>query len=165
MKTREVGEFAGTRPGQFVVFGLDEQRYALHLAVVERVVPLVEITPLPNKPEIVLGVVNVEGRVIPVVDIRKRFHLPTREMDPRDHLVLTHTSRRPVALVADQVSGVVEIPDGEVVEAGSILPRIGYVEGVAKLQDGLILIHDLDQFLCLEEETQLEAALHDSGRD
>lgn len=58
---------------------LDGQRYALSLAQVERVIRAVEITPLPQAPEIITGVINVRGRVIPVVDIRKRFRLPVRE--------------------------------------------------------------------------------------
>lgn len=58
---------------QLVVFAFDEQRYALHLSAVERIVRMVEITPLPKAPEIVLGVVNVQGRIVPIVNIRKRF--------------------------------------------------------------------------------------------
>lgn len=61
-----------------VVLMLDDIRYAVALTSVERVVRAVEITPLPNAPDIVLGVINVQGRVVPVVDIRKRFRLPAR---------------------------------------------------------------------------------------
>ena len=61
-----------------VVFTLDEQRYALHLLAVERVVRAVEVTALPEAPEIVLGVVNVKGRIVPVINVRRRFRLPER---------------------------------------------------------------------------------------
>ncbi len=61
---------------QYVVFTLDEQRYVLHLSAVKRIIRVVEITPLPKAPDIVLDVVNVEGQIIPVVNIRKRFRLP-----------------------------------------------------------------------------------------
>ncbi len=60
----------------YIVFTLDEQRYALHLSAVERVICVVEITPLPKAPEIVLGIINVGGQIIPVIDMRKRFRLP-----------------------------------------------------------------------------------------
>ena len=73
---------------QLVVFTMDEQRYALQLAAVERVVRMVEVTPLPQAPQIVLGVINAQGRIIPVVDIRRRFRLPARDIRLSDHLLI-----------------------------------------------------------------------------
>ncbi len=73
---------------QLVVFTLEEQRYALYLSAVERIVRIVEITPLPKALEIVFGVINVQGQVVPVVDIRKRFRLPEREMSLSDQLIM-----------------------------------------------------------------------------
>ncbi len=147
------------RPIELVVFALDGQRYALKLAAVERVLRAAEITPLPKLPDIVLGVLNVAGEILPVLDIRRRFHLPSRETDPADHLILARTARRRVALVVDRVSGVVERPEAEVIPAEDVLPGLEYVSGAAKLADGLVLIHDLDTFLSLEEEARLSEAL------
>jgi purine-binding chemotaxis protein CheW len=75
------------QPQKLVIFTLDEQRYALHLAAVERVVRMVELTSLPKAPEIVLGVVNVRGRVVPVVNLRKRFGLAERGIRLSDHIL------------------------------------------------------------------------------
>lgn len=144
---------------QLVVFTFDEQRYALHLSAVERIVRVVEVTPLPKAPEIVLGVVNVQGQITPVINIRKRFCLPEREMNLSDQLIIARTSRRTVALVADAVSGVIERSEQEVIAAEKVLPGIEYVEGVVKLEDGMILIHDLNKFLSLEEEQALDNAM------
>lgn len=143
----------------YVVFSLDEQQYALHLSAVERIARMVEITPLPKAPEIVLGVVNVQGRIIPLVNIRRRFRLPEREMNLSDQLIIARTAKRTVALVADMVSGVIERSEREVIAAERILPRMEYVEGVVKLEDGMILIHDLDRFLSFEEEKALDEAI------
>jgi len=144
---------------QLVVFTLNEQRYALCLRAVERVFYFVEVTHLPQAPEIVLGVVNVRGRIIPVVDIRKRLRLPDRETNLSDRLIVAQTSRRTVALIADAVSGVVEGSKDELIAAETILPGLEYVEGVTKLEDGMILIHNLEKFLSLEEEKTLDQAL------
>ncbi len=144
---------------QLIVFTLDEQRYALHLSAVERVFRVVEITPLPKAPEIVLGVINIQGRMIPLLNIRRRFRLPERDMTPSDQLILASTGTQAVALVVDAVNAVVERSKEEVIAADSILPDLEYVKGVAKLEDGLILIHDLGQFLSLEEEKTLNGAL------
>ena len=144
---------------RLVVFALDGQRYALHLAVVERIVRVVEMTPLPNAPDIVLGVVNIQGSIIPVVNVRRRFRLRDLEDDPAQRLILARTSRRSVALVVDSAEGVIEPHRDDVTGAEKILPGLEYVEGVVKLQDGLLLIHDLDRFLSLDEEKELERIL------
>jgi len=149
--------------GEYVVIGLDELRIALRLSVVERVVHAVYVSPLPDAPEIVSGVVNVQGRVIPVVNIRRRFRLADRPMALTDRLVIAHTNQRPVALVADAVSGVLEHSEPDIIDAASILPGLEYVDGVAKLEDGLILIHDLGRFLSLDEASALERAMIPAG--
>ena len=147
------------RPHHIVVFTLDEPRFALPLSAVERVVRAIEITPLPKAPEIVLGVINAQGRIIPVMDVRARFRLPTRAVDCADRFILARTSRRSVALVADDVVGIHELADGEFVSAAPALPFAGYLHGVAQLDDTLTLIYDLEQFLSLDEEYGLDAAL------
>jgi len=150
------------KPNHLIVFALDRQRYALPLHVVDRVVRMVAITPLPKAPDIVLGVVNFQGRVIPVINMRRRFNLPEKDIALTDQLVVAHTSRRPVALVADAVHDVITSSAQSLIETENILPGVEYVEGVVKLGDGMILIHDLDKFLSLEEESSLNQALETS---
>lgn len=145
---------------QLVVFALDDQRYALHLSAVERIVRAVEMTPLPKAPEIVIGVINLQGRIIPVFNIRRRFHLPEREIELSDQLIIANTARRTVALVVDTADGVIERLSEEVTPADQVLPRIEYVEGIVKLENGLVLIHDLDKFLSIDEETKLDEAVN-----
>ena len=148
-----------------VLFRLDEQHYALHLPAVERVVRTVEITPLPKAPEIVLGVINAHGQVIPVVNVRKRFRLPEREVDLDDHIMIARTSKRLLALPVDSVEGVIEYPEEQVVVSEKIVPGMEYVEGVLKLPDGLILIHNLEKFLSLKEEKALDGAMGEEGKE
>ena len=147
-----------------VTFSLDEPRYALPLSLVERVVRIVEITPLPKAPDIVMGVINMQGQVIPVINVRRRFLLPEREIRLEDQLIIARTPRRLVALVADSVSGVHKLEERELIIAGQELPYAGYIEGVVKLEQGLFLICDLDQFLSLEEEKSLDTALSEGAQ-
>lgn len=142
-----------------VIFNLDEQSYALYLAAVKRIVRLVEITPLPKAPEIVLGILNLQGEIIPVVNIRRRFRLPERETDLNDQLIIAKIQRRTFALAADSVSGVIERPEEDLIAAEKIIPGMEYVEGVIKLEEGIILIHNLDKFLSLDEEKALKEAM------
>ena len=147
------------RSEQVVIFSLDQPRYALPLDIVQRVVRAVEILPLPKAPEIVTGVINVQGQVVPVIDIRARFRLPPREMEIDDRFIIARTSKRTVALIADSVAGVRELAEGELVEARNVLPSTEYLRGVAKTEDGLVLIYDLERFLSIDEETALDSAL------
>ena len=113
---------------QFFVLRLDDRLYALYLPVVLRAVRVVEITPLPKAPDIVSGIINVHGEIIPVVDIRKRFGLPQRETRPSDQIIIARTSRRTVALLADESGEILERP--EVVDAEKVVAGMEYVRGV-----------------------------------
>lgn len=144
---------------KYLVFSLDELRIALPLSQVERVIRAIYITPLPNAPAIVSGVINVHGRIIPVVDMRRRFRLEDRRLALTDRFVIARTARRWVVLVVDEVRGVVECPALTRVDGEDILPGLDYVEGVVKLADGLVLIHNLERFLSLAEEETLEHAI------
>ncbi len=144
---------------KLVVFWLDKQRFALHLSTVERIVHIVEITPLPKTPVYIMGIINFQGKFIPVVNTRKLFLLPEKDIDLNDRLIIANTSMRTVALWVDTVSDVVERTEEEIIKAEKIFLDIDYVEGVFKLEDGIVLINDLDKFLTLEEITLLKAAL------
>ncbi len=147
---------------QLVVWTLDAQRYALPFAAVERVVRAVEVTPLPDAPEIISGIINVQGRIIPVVDMRARFGLPARETALADQIVLARTSRRPLAFFVDDIQGLVESSEDALADASDIVAAPGAIAGVLKFKDGMILIHDLERCLSLEQEHALEAALSDA---
>lgn len=151
--------YFGGRMSEYAVLEFDELRVALPLGCVERVLRAVYLTPLPDAPDIVLGVVNVQGRIIPAIDMRRRFRLPEREIGLSDQLLIAHTGRRAVALLADAVSGIFEYAEPDIVGAETILPGLEYIDGVVKLGDGLILIHNLDRFLSLEEAASLDRAM------
>ena len=144
---------------EIVVFTLDELKYALPLSTVVRVIHAVEIRNLPKAPAIVAGIINVNGQIIPVINVRKRFGLTTREIELDDQLIIADTGKRQVALWVDTVSGVQNIQAQQHVNTTETLPYAQFIKGVVKVEDDLILIYDLEQFLNLEEESQLEKAL------
>lgn len=145
---------------RLVIFCLDTQRYALALDAVECIVRAVEVTPLPKAPLIVLGVIDVAGRVIPALNIRRRFRLPERKISPVDQFLLAHTTRRTVALLVDETQGVIEHPTSEVIGAAQIVPGLDQTQGIVRLDDGLVLIHDLEKFLSLDEAHALDEAMN-----
>jgi purine-binding chemotaxis protein CheW len=140
----------------FVVGGVG---YALPLEAVERVVRAVEITPLPEAPQAILGVINARGRVVAVADLRRRFGLPEKALGVDDKMIIAQTARRPLAVVADDVHGLVECSDADLLPAEQIDSRLRHVEAIARTGDGLLLIQDLDCFLGLDEEASLQHAM------
>jgi purine-binding chemotaxis protein CheW len=144
---------------QILPFLLDDQPYALYAERVERVFRAVEITPLPQAPAVIRGLITIHGRIVPVVDVRRRFKLPARELALDDIFILARTASRSVVVIADAVHGVLEIPEEVVTSAAKAAPGAPYVAGIAELPDGMIIIHDLDAFLSLEEEKALERSL------
>jgi purine-binding chemotaxis protein CheW len=148
-----------------LAFELDDGRYALPLAAVERVVAAVAITALPGAPAVVAGVVNVQGAIVPVYDLRRRFGLPARRLRATDQFVLARAGARAVVVVVDRVSTIDCCAAEAWTAAGDLVPGMSCVAGVVKLADGLVVIHDLDAFLSPGEEDALDAALaSDSSR-
>jgi purine-binding chemotaxis protein CheW len=147
------------KPGQIVVFTLDDLTCALPVGEVERVIYALEINRLPKAPEVIAGVINLGGRIIPVVDVRKRVGALSREIEPDDQFIIAATRRRSVALIVDRVTGVLDISPRQHTETTSVLPFAEYVRGIARIENEIILIYDLDQFLEIDEEKQLDEAL------
>ena len=150
---------------KLVTFSLDDRKFALYVSSVQRIVRVVEVTALPKAPEIVVGIINMQGQVIPVFDIRMRFHLPARKVQLNDQLIIASTTKRTVALLVDSVNDVIEIPEEKIIAAEQILPELEYVEGVVKTEGGMVLIHDLEKFLSLPEQKALDEAMEALNRD
>ncbi len=142
-----------------VLFSLDNMQFGLRLASVERVARAVDVTPLPNAPPVVLGMINIQGRIIPVVNIRKRFGLPEKKVALQDHILVGKTAKRTIALIVDNVLDIIESSKNDVVLQKDILDGMEFIEGVAKLKDGMLLIHDLDRLFSLEEDHALDQAM------
>lgn len=143
--------------GPLLLFSLDRSKYALPLSSVERVLRAVAATSLPKAPDIVIGVFSLRGRILPILDIRKRFGLPSAPMRSADCLIVAHTDRRSVSFPADSVQGV----EGRVhaLAPAEIAPGLEYLRGVARIGGDIVLIHDLDRFLSWEEASDLDRAL------
>ena len=144
---------------KIVLFSLDEPRYALYLSEVVKVERAVEITPLPGAPQLVSGVIDFHGEIIPVIDIRQLFRLPQRDMRVEDQFIIARTTQRPVVLVVESVHGVYDLEPHQAKETGEPLPFTKYLSGIATIEHGIVLITDLDQFLSLDETQVLDAAL------
>lgn len=133
-----------TSSEQLVLFTLDEQRYGIPLAAVERVVRIVEITTLPKAPEFIRGVINVQGEIMPVVDLRRRFDLPERPLQLTDQLIILRCAKRSFALVSESLCEVRECTTPLRTATEEFNSEHHFLSGIAKLPDGLILLSNPD---------------------
>ncbi|MDY6875191.1 MAG: chemotaxis protein CheW [Chloroflexota bacterium] len=147
---------------QLLTFRLDDQEYALDIANVVQVVRMVAITQVPKVPEVVAGVINLRGRVIPVINLRKRCGLPAKPYGLNDQLLIAKTDGRMMGLIVDVVSEVLTMPSGSLDFASEIGGRsIEYLSAVGKMDDRLLLILDPNMILTLQDQVHLEALLAD----
>lgn len=140
-----------------VVFELAGWRYGIDASSVVELLRAVTIVPLPKAPAIVEGVINLRGKVLPVLDIRARFNLPARSAALSDRLIIVSIGDRLVALRVDSVLHLARISEAEIDDVRRAVPGAAYVAGVAKLPDGLTLIHDPETFLSRAESEALAA--------
>ncbi|HWQ35669.1 MAG TPA: chemotaxis protein CheW [Blastocatellia bacterium] len=150
-------------PRKLLIFALDRQLHAVGLEAVERVIRAVAITPLPEAPPAVSGIINVQGEIVPVFDLRRRFGQAGRAVRVRDQMVLVRTAHRRVALVANEVRGVVECSEDELAGPERIAPGLALVKGVLRMDEELAVIYDPENFLTSDELLALDQAINGMG--
>ena len=128
---------------QFLVFGLNGNRFAISLTLVQRVVRVVEITSVPEPPAGVLGVINVAGQIIPVIDLRRQLHLPEAEITISDYLIMIKNSSGRKALLVNEILWIIERASHELIPVDDIFPGLGHIRGAMKVEEEIVLLHDL----------------------
>jgi purine-binding chemotaxis protein CheW len=144
---------------QVVVLELAGEAYGVEIGKVEEIIRMQAITRIPNGPAFIEGVTNLRGRVIPVLDLRKRFGLPATEQTRRSRIVVGELGQHTVGLVVDGVSEVLLV-SADAVEPPSTLVTTtdsAFLRGVAKLDERLILLLDLSRILTRAEQEDLAA--------
>lgn len=144
---------------QVVVLELAGEAYGVEIDRVQEIIRMQPITRVPNGPACVEGVTNLRGRVIPVLDLRKRFALHATEPTRRSRIVVAELGHYTVGLVVDAVSEVLRVPSDAVEPPSALVTTAdsAYLRGVAKLADRLVLLLDLSRILSDGEQTDLAA--------
>ena len=145
---------------QLVSFTLGDEEFGVDILKVQEINRVIEITKIPKSPEFVDGVVNLRGKVIPVISLRKRFGLPEKEDDKSTRIVVVEIGGKIVGFMVDSVSEVLRIPASTIEPPPPLVAGIDaeYIEGVGKLEDRLLILLDLDKILSSSEFNQLKRA-------
>ena len=151
---------------QIVIFELGTEYFGVDIAAVQSIIKIQPITKLPHTPEFVEGVTNLRGKVLPVIDLRKRFGVAARELDKNSRIIVVSFEQNEVGMIVDEVSEVVTIPTGSVEAAPAIATSVdsAFIKGIAKLgaNEGsaqqsarLVILLDLAQVLSTKEKVDL----------
>jgi purine-binding chemotaxis protein CheW len=147
---------------QLVTFRLGNEEYAVDILKVQEINRMKEITRVPNTPAYVEGVINLRGKVIPVVNLRSKFSLDERDNDTQSRIMIMDIQGITMGLVVDGVSEVLRIPANIVEPTPPMAANISteFIKGIAKLEDRLIILLDMDMLVGKAEETsQLESGV------
>jgi purine-binding chemotaxis protein CheW len=142
---------------QIVVFELGDERYGLDISSVYEIIRRQPITAVPKAPAFVEGVINLRGRIIPVVDLRERFGMAAGEETKASRIVVCEAAGTRVGLIVDGVSEVLMVPPGAMEATPDVTagPDAAYLRAIAKLGDRLIILLDLDGLFGLAEGAAL----------
>ena len=134
---------------RWVTFRLGNEKYGINVMQVQEVLRITEIAPVPGAPDYVLGIINLRGNVVTVIDTRKRFALNSKEMDDSTRIVIIEAEGQVVGILVDSVAEVVDLKSNEIESA----PNVGtdesakFIQGVASLDSELLIIVDLNKLL------------------
>ena len=149
METTEEAKKTAEQVLQFVTFTLGNEEYAVDILSVQEINRITEITIVPNSPDYVEGVINLRGKVIPVINLRKKFGLADKETDDSSRIIIMEIQGITNGLIVDSVSEVLRILTNTIEPAPPMSSNISsqFIKGIAKLENRLIILIDLDRLL------------------
>ncbi len=143
---------------QLVVFGLAGEAYGVDIGTVREIIRMQDVTSVPHTPEFVSGVINLRGRITPVVDLRSRFGLPGQEITKDSRVVVVDIDGNDIGMIVDAVTEVLRISTAQIEPPPTVITTDGsdYIVGIARLDSQLVLLLDLTRVLTLAQRAELE---------
>ncbi|HDN59835.1 MAG TPA: chemotaxis protein CheW [Candidatus Marinimicrobia bacterium] len=151
------------RAGKYLTFKLGNEEYGIEILKVREIIGMMDITYVPRTPDFVKGVINLRGKVIPVIDLRKKFGLDEAEITDETCIIVVDVYRDDVlvqaGLLVDSVSEVLDVEDGDIEDAPSFGEEIdtSFILGMAKVKGGIKILLNIDKVLSTEEITKISA--------
>ncbi|MFC1811681.1 chemotaxis protein CheW [Thermodesulfobacteriota bacterium] len=148
--------------GKYLTFTLASEEYGIAILKVKEIIGIMPITTIPRTPDFVKGVINLRGKVIPVIDLRLRFDMEAMDYTERTCIIVVEIDGSGgtvlVGIVVDSVSEVLSIKGGDLVEAPTfgIQLNTDYISGMAKTEEGVKILLDIDRVMTAEEISILE---------
>jgi len=146
---------------QYVIFNLADEFYGVNIATVESIIKVQDITRMPHMPAFIEGITNLRGKVIPVIDLRKRFRLPAAEEDDDTRIVVVEIDGIMAGMVVDRVTEVLRISDEDIDPPSPMVSTVStaFITSIAKVEARLIILLDLGKILTIEEQGSLQSSI------
>lgn len=149
----ELMEQEDTQKGKFLTFSMGSEMYGIEIQYVIEIIGIQAITEVPELPEYIKGIINLRGKIIPVMDVRLRFYKPFMEYNDRTCIIVIDIDDTYIGLIVDSVSEVLSIPEGEIVDPPEV-NKTGnrYIKGIGKVDNEMKLILDCYRLLDRDKE-------------
>ena len=142
---------------QWVTFFIENEKYAIDVMQVQEIIRPLELSPVPGAPDYVLGIINLRGIVVSIIDTRKRFNLPEREMTEQARIIIIESGGNSIGILVDSVADVANLNEAEIEDA----PNVGsnenskYIDGVYHQNDHLLILVNVQELLSEEEWAEM----------
>lgn len=153
------------KTGKYLTFSLDKEEYGIGILKVKEIIGIMPITAVPRTPEFVKGVINLRGKVIPIVDLRLKFDMPAIPYDDRTCIIVveieTEEATVMIGIVVDSVSEVINIRTEEIEDAPEFGAKLNthYILGMAKIEGNVKILLNIDQVLATDEISKIKEVL------
>ena len=164
MKDLSAGSAQAGREGKYLTFSLAGEEYGIGILKIKEIIGMMQITTVPQTPEFVKGVINLRGKVIPVIDLRLRFSMEESEYTERTCIIVVDLKSQAadilIGVVVDSVSEVLNIKANDIEDTPAFGTRLdtAYILGMAKMEGGVKILLDIDRVLSAEDMAVLEKA-------
>lgn len=148
--------------GEYLTFVLGEEEYGIEILKVQEIRGYDAVTPIANTPNFIKGVVNLRGKIVPIVDLRIKFNLGKVVYDEFTVVIILNLSGRVVGIVVDGVSDVMALKDDQLREVPSLVTSIDtkYIVGLATVDQQMLILVDIEQLMSSQEMALLDVAVH-----
>lgn len=155
---QESASTAGDNTSQFLTFALNDQEFGIEILRVQEIKNFTRVTPIPNMPECIKGVMNLRGTVVPIVDLRRKFNMPSAEYNQFTVIIVVNVGSKIMGLVVDAVSDVLNV-GSDAIEGPPDLGSIdtSFIKGLAKSNERLVTLLDIGQLLSDQSNTAVNA--------
>ncbi len=160
----QAAKIVSNREGKYLTFSMAKEEYGISIIKIKEIIGMMPITCVPRTPTFVKGVINLRGKVIPVVDLRMRFGLPSMDYTERTCIIVVEiqgpTGTILIGIVVDSVSEVLNIKGNDIEDTPTFGTRLNtdYIRGMAKMQGGVKILLDIDRVLTADELVLIDKA-------
>jgi purine-binding chemotaxis protein CheW len=157
MQNQELQKNESNELLQLVSFELNGEEFGIDILMVQEIIRMMQITKVPNSPDFIDGVVNIRGKVIPVVNLRTKLGMPRKEHDSMTRIIVVNISSKTIGFLVDSVNEVLRIPASVTEAPPELVAGINseFIKSVGKLEDRLLILIDLNKILTINEKEKI----------